>query len=36
MLKGEVGSWAEHDEALAAAWSVPGVTRVEDRLTVKY
>jgi len=35
-LKGKVGSWAEHDEALSAAWSVPGVTRVEDRLTVTY
>ncbi|HEX6452332.1 MAG TPA: BON domain-containing protein [Trebonia sp.] len=33
-LSGAVSSWAAHDEALAAAWSVPGVTQVEDRIRV--
>jgi osmotically-inducible protein OsmY len=35
-LAGTVTSWAEHDDALAAAWSAPGVTKVEDLLTVDY
>lgn len=35
-LKGTVGSWAEHDEAIDAAWAAPGVTSVEDDLTVAY
>lgn len=34
-LQGMVGSQAEHDCALAAAWSAPGVTEVEDRITVE-
>jgi len=35
-VEGVVGSWAEHNEALAAAWAAPGVTDVEDRVTVTY
>ena len=35
-LDGTVGSWAEHDEALDAAWAAPGVTSVDDRMTVSY
>jgi osmotically-inducible protein OsmY len=35
-LDGTVSSWAEHDEALDAAWAAPGVTSVQDRLTVSY
>ena len=36
ILAGAVGSWAEHDEAVAAAWSAPGVTEVDDRIVVEY
>ena len=35
-LKGTVSSWAEHDEAIDAAWAAPGVTTVHDHLTVSY
>jgi osmotically-inducible protein OsmY len=35
-LDGAVGSWSEHDEAVAAAWAASGVTRVEDRISVVY
>ncbi|HEY0620196.1 MAG TPA: BON domain-containing protein [Kribbella sp.] len=35
-LSGSVRSWSEHDAALAAAWAGPGVTTVNDRLTVSY
>ena len=35
-LVGTVSSWAEHDEALAAAWSAPGVTEVDDQILVTY
>jgi osmotically-inducible protein OsmY len=35
-LKGAVGSWAEHDEAIDAAWAAPGVTSVNDQLIVTY
>ena len=35
-LKGTVSSWAEHDEAIDAAWAAPGVTSVHDDLTVAY
>src|SRR5579864_2396420 len=33
-LSGEVRSWAERQDAERAAWSSPGVTQVEKRLTV--
>jgi osmotically-inducible protein OsmY len=35
-LTGPVGSWYEHDTAVAAAWAAPGVTDVDDRLTIRY
>ena len=35
-IEGNVSSWAEHDEALDAAWAAPGVTWVQDRVTVTY
>ncbi|TDW24355.1 BON domain-containing protein [Kribbella kalugense] len=35
-VKGTVGSWAERNEAIDAAWSAPGVTAVRDDLTVTY
>jgi osmotically-inducible protein OsmY len=35
-LAGAVSSWAEHDEAVAAAWSAPGVTEVDDQILVAY
>jgi osmotically-inducible protein OsmY len=34
--EGTVSSWAEHDEALDAAWAAPGVTSVHDEMTVAY
>ena len=36
ILTGSVRSWAEHDTALSATWAAPGVTEVDDRLTVFY
>jgi osmotically-inducible protein OsmY len=35
ILSGTVGSWAAHDRAVAAAWSAPSVTRVDDRISVQ-
>ena len=35
-IKGAVNSWAEHDEAVSAAWAAPGVTDVDDRILVEY
>jgi osmotically-inducible protein OsmY len=35
-IEGTVRSWAEHDEAIDAAWAAPGVTSVDDRLRVVY
>jgi len=36
ILTGNVRSWAEHDAAVAAAWAAPGVTQVDDRLSIFY
>ncbi len=36
ILAGAVSSWSEHDEAVAAAWSAPGITEVDDRIVVEY
>jgi osmotically-inducible protein OsmY len=35
-ITGNVSSWAEHDEALDAAWAAPGVTSVRDEMTIGY
>jgi len=35
-LSGKVHAWNERSIAERAAWSAPGVTRVEDHLTVSY
>ena len=35
-LTGTVGSWAEHDDAIDAAWAVAGVKSVRDEITVAY
>jgi osmotically-inducible protein OsmY len=35
-LRGTVSSFADHDEAVAAAWAAPGVTDVKDHVLVAY
>jgi osmotically-inducible protein OsmY len=35
-LTGSVRSWSEHDAAVTAAWSAPGIITVDDRLRVNY
>jgi osmotically-inducible protein OsmY len=35
-VSGVVGSWSEHDAALDAAWSAPGVKDVRDLIVVDY
>jgi osmotically-inducible protein OsmY len=34
ILKGQVRSWAEREEAERVAWAAPGVTKVDDRIVV--
>lgn len=34
-LRGEVRSWAEHDQAQQTAWAAPGVTQVTNEIRVR-
>jgi osmotically-inducible protein OsmY len=34
VLGGKVQSWIEREEAERTAWSIPGVTAVEDRIAI--
>jgi osmotically-inducible protein OsmY len=34
ILRGTVRSWAERQDAERAAWSAPGVTKVDNRIIV--
>ncbi len=35
VLRGDVRSWAEHEDAIHAAWSAPGVIHVEDHISIR-
>ena len=35
VLRGDVRSWAEHEDAIHAAWSAPGVVHVEDHIAIR-
>lgn len=35
VISGTVRSWAEHEDAIHAAWSAPGVTAVDDHLAIR-
>ena len=35
-MSGVMRSWAEHDNAIAAALAAPAVTEVDDRIVVEY
>lgn len=34
-LSGTVSSWTEHEDAVSAAWSAPGVIEVIDHISVR-
>jgi osmotically-inducible protein OsmY len=36
VLFGTVSSWAEREDAVAVAWSAPGITDLDDRIMVVY
>jgi osmotically-inducible protein OsmY len=36
ILRGTVKSWAERQEAERAAWAAPGVTQVDNRITISF